>query len=231
MYIGEIGKRLKMTATYKKSHEYVDYKFSYCGTTHFIHTFVDADGNVIVWKTTNPVEYINDDVYEFIPEGSVVEITGTVKEHSEYKGTEQTVLTRCKFNLIEKAKTKEQLEHEKAEEQIASLQEGDCIWTEMPYKQYKEHYADCETVAGSFHHSHGIAYIDVIIRKGRMKASGVRGEHYKGWEFKNEATGGIKCYRAISEENARKRLMKEFPNSGNWELHKIYDYRENRTWY
>lgn len=229
MYIGEIGKRMKTTATYKKSFEYMDYKYNYYGTTHYIHTFVDADGNVLVWKTTNPVEYINDDVYEFISEGSVVEITGTVKEHSEYKGIEQTILSRCKFSLIERAKTKEELEKEKAEQQIASLKEGDHIWADMPYRQYKEHYADCETVAGSFHYSNGTAYIDVIIRVGRLKASGVRGKHYKGWEFKNEETGGKRCYRAISEENARKRLMKEFPNSGNWELNKIYDYRENRT--
>lgn len=229
MHIGEIGKRMKITATYKKSFEYMDYKYSYYGTTHYIHTFVDADGNILVWKTTNPIECATDKNYGRITKGSVVEITGTIKEHSEYKGTEQTILSRCKFSLIERAKTKEELEKERAEHQIASLQEGDRIWTDMPYRQYKEHYADCETVTGSFHYSNGTAYIDVIIREGRLKASGVRGKHYKGWEFKNEETGGKRCYRAVSEENARKRLMKEFPNSGNWELNKVYDYRENRT--
>lgn len=231
-YIGEIGKRLKVTVTYKKSFEYVDYKFSYYGTTHFIHTFEDADGNTMVWKSTNMVETINDgkenpnrkgDVV-YIPEGSVVEMTGTVKEHSEYKGAEQTIFTRCKFNLIERAKSKFEIQQEKAEAQIASLQEGDWIWNNMPYKQYKEHYSDCETVVGSFHRHQGTAYIDVIIREGRLKASGVRGKHYFGFEFTTD-DGKKVCYRAITEDNARKRMKKEHPESNSWECTKVYDYR------
>ena len=105
-YISEIGKRITITAVYKKSFDFVDYKFSYYGTTHHIHTFEDAEGNTIVWKSTNPVDYVEGDEYKFIPTGSIVELTGTVKEHSIYKETEQTVVTRCKFKLIERAKTK-----------------------------------------------------------------------------------------------------------------------------
>jgi hypothetical protein len=240
-HIGEIGKRMTIRVTFKKSYDYVDYKFSYYGTTHYIHTFEDSDGNIIVWKSTNPVETINDgkenpnrkgDVV-FIPTGSIVDLTGTVKEHGMYKDTEQTVVTRCKFSLVERAKTQQEIQQERIEAQQASIGENDIIW-EMPYRQYKEHYSDCETVIGSFNrhedshgNPHGDPTIKVIIREGRLKASGVRGQHYRGFEFTTD-TGSKVCYRAISEETARKRMKKEFPtrNTESWECTKIYSYQD-----
>lgn len=230
-HIGEIGKRIKIAVTFKKSFEYVDYKFSYYGTTHYIHSFEDAEGNVIVWKTTNLVEYIEDGECKFVTEGSVVELTGTVKDHSIYKDTEQTIVNRCKFKLIERAKTEWELEQEKVEAQMATIGEGDYIW-EMPYRQYKEHYSDCETIIGSYDRhedSRGVPLdnptIKVIIRAGRLKKSGVRGEHYKGFEFTTDEGKKI-TYRAISEETARKRMKKEYPNSDNWECTRIYNYQK-----
>ncbi len=55
----------------------------------YIFNFRTADGAVIVWFTTGGTLSQNDI-------GSEVKIKGTVKEHSDYKGTAQTVLTRCK---------------------------------------------------------------------------------------------------------------------------------------
>lgn len=237
-HIGEIGKRMTVRVTFKKSYEYVDYKFSYYGTTHFIHTFEDHGGNTIVWKSTNMVEYVDGDECKFIPTGSVVDLTGTVKEHGMYKDTEQTVVTRCKFKLVERTKTQLEIQHERVEAQKASIGENDFIW-EMPYRQYKEHYSDCETVIGSFDrhedsrgNPHGDPTIKVIIREGRLKASGVRGQHYKGFEFTTD-TGSKVCFRAISEETARKRMKKEFPNRNteSWECTKIYNYQDvHRIW-
>lgn len=244
-YIGEIGKRLTITVTYKARFEYTDYKFSYYGTTHFTHIFEDAEGNTIVWKSTNMVEYINDgkanpnrkgDV-EFVTKGSTVELIGTVKEHSTYKDTEQTVVTRCKFKLVELAKTACEIAAEKAEAQLASIGAKDIIW-EMPYRQYKEHYSDCETVIGSYNdHTnsrgvpHGDPTIKVIIREGRLKKSGVRGEHYKGFQFTSVDGETVVTYRAISEETARKRMKKEHPGSESWECTKIFNYQDvHRIW-
>lgn len=243
-YIGEVGKRLTVKAIYKNSFEYTDYKFSYYGTTHFTHIFEDTEGNTIVWKSTNSVFYLNDGKEnpnrkgdcEYISKGSTVELAGTVKEHSVYKETEQTVVTRCKFKLIERAKTEWEIQQEKVEAQNASIGENDLVW-EMPYRQYKEHYADCETVIGSFDrhedsrgNPHGDPTIKVIIREGRLKKSGVRGEHYKGFEFTAD-DGKTVCYRAISEETARKRMKKEYPDSESWECTKIYNYRDvHRIW-
>lgn len=52
-----------------------------------LYKIVDVDGNVLTWKTS---VYIDPDR---LPDM----ITGTVKDHSEYKGVQQTVLTRCKM--------------------------------------------------------------------------------------------------------------------------------------
>lgn len=234
-YIGEIGKRITVTAVYKARFEYTDYKFSYYGTTHFTHIFEDVDGNTIVWKSTNMVEYINGDVCDFIPKGSIVELTGTVKDHSTYKDKEQTVVTRCKFKLIERAKTEDEIRQEKAEAQMASIGENDLVW-EMPYKQYKEHYSDCETIIGSYDNHedrhgncHGVPTIKVIIREGRLKNSGVRGEHFYGFSYapSEDYESGI-TYRAVCEENARKRFLKDHPDREDWVLVRIYDYRHMR---
>lgn len=35
-----------------------------------------------------------------IAEGSQVRLRGTVKEHSDYKGTKQTILQRCKVDAV-----------------------------------------------------------------------------------------------------------------------------------
>ena len=232
-HIGEVGKRITIAATYKKRSEYTDYKFSYYGTTHFIHIFDDAEGNTIVWKSTNMVEYIDHDEFKFIPEGSKVELTGSVKEHSTYKDADQTVVTRCKFKLIERAKTEYEICQEKAEAQMASIGKNDLVW-EMPYRQYKEHYSDCETVIGSFDrhedsrgNAHGDPTIKVIIREGRLKASGVRGQHFYGFSYAPsiDCESGV-TYRAVCEENARKRFLKDFPDREEWVLVRIYDYRK-----
>jgi hypothetical protein len=57
------------------------------GTT-YLYRFIDQDGNKLSWFASKPAidtEKVKD-----------VTITGTVKKHDEYRGTKQTVLTRCK---------------------------------------------------------------------------------------------------------------------------------------
>ena len=94
----------------------------------------------------------------------------------------------------------------------------------MPYKQYKEHYSDCETVIDSFEtHRDRPATIKVIIREGRLKASGVRGQHFYWFVF--EITEGDEkfesSYYAVSEKNAEKRCIKEFPEATKRECVKV----------
>lgn len=199
----------------------------YLGKTT-IYKMQDADGKIYTWKTSACLEYKtdNDDDYKAIIKNDVIEITASVKGESEYKGEPQTELNRVKVNKVVKEHiTKSVIIANKKKEQMESLGEGDRLW-EMPYRQYKMHYADCETLAGSYREiERGReigSYITIILREGRLKASGVRGERFSGYELKNEV-GEKVVYRAVSEENAVKRASKEFPGH-TWEVVKIYRY-------
>lgn len=236
--------RKTLDVTVVASIEYSAMRFGGYGTeTRYIHKFADAEGGVYVWKTTAmlgfDVESEKGDGYktkgdkwlrwESVNRGDVVTISATIDGVSEYKGETQTEIKRVKvIGRTFKAKTPQEIEAEKkAEEeakrnaQISSLQGRDFIWR-MPYKQYKEHYSDCETVLGSFESENGKSYISVIIREGRLKASGTRGERFSGYTMENE-DGNRVTYRAVCEENALKRVNKEFPGK-KWECVKIYDY-------
>lgn len=223
-HVGIVGQKFTAEVTVTNVYEYVDHSFGYYGTTKYIYTMKDAEDNVIVWKTTKCVSVALDEEcinWHFITKGDVIKVTGTVKEHGEYKETAQTVLTRCKCEFIEFALTAEERREQKRKEQLDSLVGNDFIWEKMPYKQYKEHYSDCETLANSFEYEDGVAVIDVIIREGRLKNSGVRGMHFAGFQFRTDE-GKLVCYRAVNAENARKQMLKEYPNSEDWELVQIF---------
>ena len=85
-YQGEIDQKLTVTATYKRSHSYST-QFGTC----CIYTFVDAQGNIYVWHTGS---------YVTCNEGDHVTLQGKVKDHTEYRGEQQTVLTRCKILVV-----------------------------------------------------------------------------------------------------------------------------------
>lgn len=82
----------------------------------------------------------------------------------------------------------------------------------MPYRQYKMHYADCETIKGSYDPI--TKSIMVLIPDGRMKKSGVRGEHFCCYEiWGTEIDSGRRFYttvKAVCFENALKRLKKNW---------------------
>lgn len=230
-YIGAIGKKINATVVLDNIHEFEGFVR---GSTSYIYTMKDSDGNVIVWKTSSmlAINTVNgEDVdTDFIRKGDTMTITGTVKEHSEYRGTPQTVLTRCKYSLVSHTPTKAEIDAKEAEQQRESLADGDVV-IEMPYRQYKSHYSDCETVAGSYndYDGHERATIKVIIRKGRMKNSGVRWQHFKCYEC--TADDGAKVtYRAVSEENAIKRATKEHPSRKGWTCTRSYTYRNGYSW-
>lgn len=236
-----------MTVTMTGVHEYEAPSYGGYGyETRYVYTMSDEVGNVYVWKTSavlyERVEAARRDAMEYdettdkwyahkhIQRGDIIRITATIKGESEYKGVRQTVLSRVK--LIERVYDAEQdrMAHHEARktEQANSIKPGDIVW-EMPYRQYKEHYADCETVIDSFNSHDGQcpATIRVIIREGRLKASGVRGQHYSGYEFYVVTGTGEKLrvvYRAISEETALRRLGKEYPDAQDVTPGKVYQY-------
>lgn len=91
-HIGEIGSRISVKTS---NFALVSSWEGIYGMT-FLYKFTDADGNICIWYASKPVDN----------EESVIGVTGTVKDHSEYNDVKQTVLTRCKVTLGE------ELEHE-----------------------------------------------------------------------------------------------------------------------
>lgn len=59
------------------------------GMSH-LHVFRDSEDRALVWKTGAVC----------MMEGEKLHLTGTVKEHGEYDGRQQTVLSRCKYEMI-----------------------------------------------------------------------------------------------------------------------------------
>lgn len=86
-YYGEVGDKVNLEVTYVR-YTCWENSYGYYGGVTFLYTF-EMDGYTFIWKTS---KLLSDD----IKEGDVITIAGTIKEHSEYNGIEQTVLTRCK---------------------------------------------------------------------------------------------------------------------------------------
>lgn len=226
MHFGEIGKRYDLALTLVGEHEFQSY-FGF-NQTITLYSFKDADGNKFVWKTSAVLGLDRPDpkdpqyyIFEGVRRGDTAQVKATVKAHGEYKGEDQTELTRVKVISISHIPTKQEREEDLRAQQIASLEEGDGIWEGMPYRQFKEHYADCEILAGSYTEGVNRPTVDVIIRKGRLVNSGTRGKEYHSWAFvvDGDVTHG---FYAVSFENAEKRCRKEFPEAQSITLHKMY---------
>lgn len=249
------SKRIELRVTMQGIYSYKAPAYGYGYETRYIYKMVDDNGNVYVWKTTSflvvHVPYTgkkgnhnyedkNGNPYDIkkVNKGDILNIKATVKGESEYNGEKQTEVNRVTIVSREfAAETYEEMMERKAREraervkaQYDSIKEGDFIW-QMPYRQYKEHYSDCETIEGSYnqpesYRRRSVPTIKVIIRDGRLKASGTRGQHYSGYEIKYR-DGGQNCiitYRAISEDTALKRFEKDFPDAEFIGFGKIYNY-------
>ena len=97
-HIGEVGDKVALDLTYTGSASWEQPAFSGYGTElHFIHKFEDAAGNVITWKTGSALGWADEKGYWFHPaEGTTVNVSGRIKEHTTYNDQKQTMLTRCK---------------------------------------------------------------------------------------------------------------------------------------
>lgn len=85
-YVGAVGDKIDITATFKREISY-KVKIDWMTQTKWIYIFVDDSGNQLTWNTTAILT---------IEQGSRVNLRGTIKAHSEYKGIKQTELQRCK---------------------------------------------------------------------------------------------------------------------------------------
>ena len=95
-YVGKIGEKAYISARYVGSPHYERPSFGGYGTEiAYIHTFKIGD-NVLIWNTTSYKGLWD------VEEGDTVDMNVTFKEHREYKGEKQTVLTRCKVVEVKK---------------------------------------------------------------------------------------------------------------------------------
>ena len=101
-YVGNVGDKLSVKVVYVNT-------FSY--DTHFgtsnIHLFMDDNGNIFKWSTNNRLDFTvkdnhsNHSQWYYLDKGATIQLSGKIKEHSEYRNQKQTVLTRCKYEVLE----------------------------------------------------------------------------------------------------------------------------------
>lgn len=91
-HVGQVGAKLTVTVTYTHTASWENgYGGYWTQSVTNLHTFKDDKGNVYVWKTGTFIE---------ADYGTKMILKGTVKEHSDYKGIKQTVMTRCKLEEV-----------------------------------------------------------------------------------------------------------------------------------
>ncbi|UNZ21842.1 hypothetical protein HC362_15295 [Streptomyces sp. 891-h] len=84
---GAVGERISTNATVTTVIELEGRTYGYHTQRRRLVKFQDREGNVFVWFSS---------AAEVPDQGDEVELTGTVKDHSIYRETAQTVLTRCR---------------------------------------------------------------------------------------------------------------------------------------
>ncbi len=96
-YVGAVGDRIDITATFKREISYT-VKIDWRTQTKWIYIFVDDSGNQLTWNTTACL-WDEDAKGHCIPmaTGTRLNLRGTIKAHKEYKGIKQTELQRCKI--------------------------------------------------------------------------------------------------------------------------------------
>ena len=99
-FVGNVGNKL----TFDAKMNLVARWDNYYGST-FLFKFVDANGNTFIWKTGKglcDLFWDNDwDINEMDGDATyTVRVRGTVKAHTEYRGVNQTELTRCTIKMF-----------------------------------------------------------------------------------------------------------------------------------
>ena len=92
-YVGDIGEKLTVNCVYEGTARFEVRDMFGRPETRYVHQFRDEAGNKLVWKTGS----MGGLVELGAEEGALVTVTGTVKDHSEYRDERQTALLRCKI--------------------------------------------------------------------------------------------------------------------------------------
>lgn len=94
LYVGEQGKRIRLENVKVEAVITVEAtRFSYYDRAEQeVYLLRDADGNRLVWRSKK---------YDVgIGKGDVINLVATVKDHKEFRGERQTVLSRPRFEVV-----------------------------------------------------------------------------------------------------------------------------------
>lgn len=86
----------------------------------------------------------------------------------------------------------------------------------MLYRRYKQHFSDCETVAGSYDENRKT--IDVLLPEGRLKPSGVRGQTFKHLKFTGVENGTGRPVYCIIKATCAENAIKRLPKNCTWDI-------------
>jgi len=134
-YFGEVKKREDFVLTLTGVNNWEsDY-----GTTWF-HRFIDEDGNIAVWYGSKSLSYVvpGQTYTNTVPVGTKVSVKATVKDHGEYKGTKQTVITRVKLNEVVQFSEEFLKEVAEGKDPVGDAIEAEKEITEMRQEALKE---------------------------------------------------------------------------------------------
>lgn len=101
-YVGSVGDKISVKVKYINTYTYN----TGFGSSN-IHLFMDDNGNIFKWSTNSRLEYtVKDDhsnysQWYYLDKGATIQLTGKIKDHNEYRNQKQTVLTRCKYEVLE----------------------------------------------------------------------------------------------------------------------------------
>jgi len=221
-----VGDRIQMDVTLVGDFTFSKW-FGWKEVETHIYKLEDAEGRVFVWKTTASLGMDSTDkrgnwVFDAVSRNDACTIKATIKGVGEYKGEKQIELQRVKVLSIVHAPTREEIRENKRKAQLEAMQEGDILYT-TTYAQAKEHYADCEILAGSY--DKRWRTIQVIVPKGRMVNSGVRFKKFSRYVLCPPAYANVErsadlpvyaVYRAVDEEHALLHHRKEHPEDADW---------------
>ena len=114
-YVGNVGDKISVKVKYVNTYSY-DTNFGAAN----IHLFMDDNGNIFKWSTGSGLRFtVKDNHSNYsqwyrLDKGATIQLSGKIKDHSEYRNQKQTVLTRCKYEV---------LESKDRDERIAELEE------------------------------------------------------------------------------------------------------------
>lgn len=112
-WVGKVGERAEFEVTYFGYGSYERASFSGYGTdTVYIYRFATDDGNLLVWKTTAYLDRMDKQGFVLpIEPGTRLKLRGSVKGHEEYRGVQQTTLSRCRVYELTELWEPEMSEH------------------------------------------------------------------------------------------------------------------------